>query len=132
MKTLLSRVSDRPIGTRINIGFGVVLLLLCGIATFDGLGLRTIDAAVFQIDTTAASSDSLAEFASSLVGEDLQVTRYRRSPGGAELTGVQRAQKEVRDRLAKVETLIGDEANDLKTGLANLDASFELIVADTK
>lgn len=132
MKTLLSRVSDRPIGTRINIGFGVVLLLLCGIATFDGLGLRTIDAAVFQIDTTAASSDSLAEFASSLVGEDLQVTRYRRSPGGAELTGVHRAQKEVRDRLAKVETLIGDEANDLKTGLANLDASFELIVADTK
>ncbi|KAB1070233.1 methyl-accepting chemotaxis protein [Methylobacterium planeticum] len=132
MITLLSRVSDRPIGTRINIGFGVILLLLCGIATFDGLSLRTIDAAVFEIDTSSASSDSLAEFASSLVGEDLQVTRYLRSPGGAELTGAQLAQKEVRVRLAKVETLVGDEANDLKTGIANLDASFELVVADIK
>ena len=40
MTSFLTRLADRPIGVRINAGFGLILLLLCGIAAFNAVSLR--------------------------------------------------------------------------------------------
>ena len=49
MPSFLARLADRPIGSRINIGFGLVLLLLCGIGVFNALGLRGIGGTVSEV-----------------------------------------------------------------------------------
>ncbi|WP_336486795.1 methyl-accepting chemotaxis protein [Methylobacterium nigriterrae] len=132
MMSLYARLAHRPIGTRINFGFGLILLLLCGIAVFNGLSLRTVGANVSEIDAAATRSEALSDFASALSDDEVQVTRYMRSPGGAELTAVRGAQKEVQARLAKLDGLLAEGSDGLKRDIATLDQRFDKIVAATK
>ncbi|MFE1597613.1 methyl-accepting chemotaxis protein [Methylobacterium sp. ID0610] len=132
MTSLLMRVTDRPIGTRINFGFGLLLLLLCGIAVFNGVTLRTVATGVADIDAAAAGSDALSDFAGSVFDGELRATRYLRSASGSDLTAVRQAQTVVRDSIDRVAALIGNDAAGLRRITAELDASFDKVVADTK
>ena len=132
MPSFLARLADRPIGSRINLGFGLVLLLLCGIAVFNGLGLHGIGGTVSEVEAAAGASDALSEFANGVVDVELQATRYLRAPGGAELVAARTSLKTLRERFERVETLIGDEAAALKREIATLETSFDTVVADTR
>ena len=132
MPSFLARLADRPIGSRINIGFGLVLLLLCGIGVFNALGLRGIGGTVSEVEAAAGASDALSEFANGVVDVELQATRYLRAPGGAELVAARAALKTLRERFGRVEALIGDAAATLKHEIAALDTHFDAVVSDTR
>ncbi|MGY2047966.1 methyl-accepting chemotaxis protein [Methylobacterium sp. JK268] len=132
MTSLLARLTDRSIGARITLGFGLILLLLFGIAAFGSLSLHRVGGTVAAIEAAALRSDQLSDFANGVTDADLQVTRYLRAPGGGELVAAQAAQKGVRARLTRIEALIGPDAAPLWTDLDALDAAVARIVADTK
>ncbi|BAQ43774.1 MULTISPECIES: methyl-accepting chemotaxis protein [Methylobacterium] len=132
MPSFLARVADRPIGSRINLGFGLVLLLLCGITTFNGFGLHRLGGAVSEVAAAAGASDALSEFANGVADVELQATRYLRAPGGAELVAARGAYKALRERFERVEALIGDDAAALKREIASLEANFNEVVSSTR
>ena len=132
MTSFLTRLADRPIGVRINAGFGLILLLLCGIAAFNAVSLRTVGTTVSEIDTVSARSDGLSEFANRVVDNELSGVRYLRTSAGPELAAARGARKTVHEGLARVADLIGPRAAELKQQIDDLDASFDRVVADIK
>ena len=132
IKATISMANRMSIRGRVWAAFGVMIILLGGVALNDNVLMRGVQANVSRTTETAVAADSLIEFTRSLSDFRRTVVTYISSPGGAELLAATTAQEDAAKKFSRVDSVVGARAESVRAGLEQYGKNFGRVVASVK